>query len=134
MGDYFEEWFDSCMEGVEACFNAFWDASEGAIEVALNESGKSLESFAGWYKDKVVSEYKLAYQSIMDDRKKMAEKINAELLKEPDEKKKQKIKDKLRKTDELKKKREKKLEEKKADQLKKLDRVREKRLKKLRGA
>lgn len=134
MGNYFENWFDACMEGVEACFNAFWDASEYAIEVALNESGKSLESFVGWYKDKIISEYKAAYQAIKDDRNKMAKRINEELNKEPDEKKKQKIKDKLRKTDELQKRREKKLEEKKSNQLKKLDRVREKRLKKLRGA
>jgi alpha-galactosidase/6-phospho-beta-glucosidase family protein len=134
MGDYFESWFNDCLSGVEECFNAFWTNSEDMIESFLNGFGENLVKGVDAYKNLVVKEYKTAYEKIKDDRAKMAKKINEELNKEPDEKKKQKIKDKLVKTDELKKRREQKLETKKNEQLKKLEKARERRLKKLQSS
>lgn len=125
MGDYFAGWLDKILGSVEELFNAFWDASEYAIEVALVESGKSLESFVGWYKNKIISEYRLAYEKIKDDRAKTAQKIYDKLTD------KKEIEKALKQADELRAKREKKLEQKKAAQLQKLENARKSRLAKL---
>lgn len=125
MGDYFADWLDKILGSVEELFNAFWDASEHAIEVALVESGKSLESFVIWYKDKIISEYKAAYEKIKDDRAKTAQKIYDKLTD------KKEIEKALKQADELRAKREKKLEEKKRNQLTKLENARKSRLEKL---
>jgi len=125
MGDYFADWLDKILGSVEELFNAFWDASEYAIETALNESGKSLESSVGWYKELIIKEYRAAYEKIKDDRAKTINKIYDKLTDEKE------IKKAIQQTDELKEKREKKLEAKKAAQLDKLTKARERRLEKL---
>ena len=134
MGDYFEDLMDSILGSVEECFNAFWDASENAIEVALNESGKSIESSVDWYKGKIIDEYKKAGQTITTEWKDVYKITNNKIKSIKDKGEAKKLEAQLKKADELKKKREQKLETKKNDQLKKLDRAREKRLKKLKGA
>jgi len=134
MGNYFEDWMDSILGSVEECFNAFWEASENAIEVALNESGKSIEASVEWYKNLIIKEYNVARQTIVTEWKDVYKITNNKIKSIKDKGEAKKLEEQLKKADELKKKREQKLETKKNDQLKKLDRAREKRLKKLKGA
>lgn len=133
MGDYFEDWMDNILGSVEEVFNAFWNASETAIEVALNESGKSIESSVDWYKDLIIKEYKAAGQTITTEWKDVYKITNNKIKSMKDKAEIKKLEGQLKKADELKKRREQKLETKKSDQLKRLANAREKRLKKLKA-
>jgi hypothetical protein len=127
MGDYFADFLDGCFKGLEDFFNSFWDASENAIEVVLNESGKSIVGSVDAYKNLIIKEYEAAYRKIKDDRDKTIDKIRDELT-DPKE-----IERSIKKTDELKARREQKLKDKKEKQLTKLQNAKERWVKKLNG-
>jgi len=125
MGDYFADFLDGCFKGLEAFFDAFWDASENAIEVALNESGKCVVASVEGYKKIIIDYYNAGKKQITNDRDATIKEIYKKLT-DPKE-----IERSIKKTDELKARREQKLIDKKQRQLTKLQNAKERWVKKL---